>query len=59
MTEAFFARDAASALLLVDARHPGFENDRAAWQWLHQAAPAAIVGTKIDKLHARTSGYAR
>jgi GTP-binding protein len=40
-----------SALLLVDARHPGLDSDRAAWQWLHRAAPAAaIVGTKIDKL---------
>jgi GTP-binding protein len=39
-----------SALLLVDVRHPGLENDRAAWQWLHRTAPAAIVGTKIDKL---------
>jgi GTP-binding protein len=38
------------ALLLIDARHPGLENDRAAWQWLHRSAPAAIVGTKIDKL---------
>jgi GTP-binding protein len=39
-----------SALLLVDTRHPGLESDRAAWQWLHRTAPAAIVGTKIDKL---------
>ena len=37
-------------MLLIDARHPGLESDRAAWQWLHRAAPAAIVGTKIDKL---------
>jgi GTP-binding protein len=50
LTEAFFARERSSALLLIDARHPGLENDRAAWQWLHRAAPAAIVGTKIDKL---------
>jgi GTP-binding protein len=50
LTEAFFSRDRASALLLVDVRHPGLESDRAAWQWLHRAAPAAIVGTKIDKL---------
>ena len=50
LTEAFFSRDRASALLLVDTRHPGLDNDRAAWQWLHRAAPAAIVGTKIDKL---------
>jgi len=50
LTEAFFARERASAVLLIDARHPGLESDRAAWQWLHRAAPAAIVGTKIDKL---------
>ncbi|HUR33002.1 MAG TPA: ribosome biogenesis GTP-binding protein YihA/YsxC [Vicinamibacterales bacterium] len=50
LTETFFARDRASALLLVDTRHPGLESDRAAWQWLHRAAPAAIVGTKVDKL---------
>jgi GTP-binding protein len=38
-------------LLLVDSRHPGLDNDRAAWQWLCRMAPqAAIVGTKIDKL---------
>ncbi len=38
-------------LLLVDARHPGLESDRAAWQWLLRVASvAAIVGTKIDKL---------
>jgi GTP-binding protein len=40
-----------AALLLVDARHPGLANDRAAWQWLRRAArPTAVVGTKIDKL---------
>jgi GTP-binding protein len=39
-----------SALLLVDVRHPGLGNDRAAWQWLQRAVPTAIVGTKIDKL---------
>jgi GTP-binding protein len=50
LTEAFFARERTSAVLLIDARHPGLESDRAAWQWLHRAAPAAIVGTKIDKL---------
>ena len=50
LTEAFFARERATALLLVDTRHPGLENDRAAWQWLHRTAPAAIVGMKVDKL---------
>jgi GTP-binding protein len=40
-----------SALLLVDARHPGLESDVAAWQWLLGAVgEAAIVATKIDKL---------
>ena len=42
---------APAALLLVDARHPGLESDRAAWQWIHAAAgDAAVVATKIDKL---------
>jgi len=50
LTEAFFARERTSAVLLIDSRHPGLDSDRAAWQWLHRAAPAAIVGTKIDKL---------
>jgi GTP-binding protein len=40
-----------SALLLVDARHPGLTNDVAAWRWLQDVAPnCAIVATKIDKL---------
>jgi GTP-binding protein len=40
-----------AALLLVDARHPGLDNDREAWAWLRQAVPrTAIVATKIDKL---------
>lgn len=40
-----------SALLLVDARHPGLTNDVAAWTWLQEVAPnCAIVATKIDKL---------
>ncbi len=39
------------AILLVDARHPGLENDRRAWQWLGDAVGmAAIVATKVDKL---------
>jgi len=42
---------AASALLLVDARHPGLDNDVAAWTWLSQTvARSAVVATKIDKL---------
>jgi GTP-binding protein len=40
-----------SALLLVDARHPGLDSDRTAWQWIQPAAAeAALVATKIDKL---------
>jgi GTP-binding protein len=40
-----------SALLLVDARHPGLESDREAWQWLERTVErCAIVATKIDKL---------
>ena len=40
-----------AALLLVDARHPGLDSDRAAWQWLHASAGyLSIVATKIDKL---------
>ena len=40
-----------SAILLVDARHPGLESDVGAWQWLNASiARTAIVATKIDKL---------
>jgi GTP-binding protein len=40
-----------SALLIVDARHPGLENDRSAWKWMRESVAAhAIVVTKIDKL---------
>jgi GTP-binding protein len=40
-----------AALLLVDARHPGLDSDRAAWQWLHASAGhLSLVATKIDKL---------
>jgi GTP-binding protein len=51
---AVFERQPA-ALLLVDARHPGLEADRQAWEWLRStsaacAADCAIVATKIDKL---------
>ena len=39
------------ALLLVDARHPGLDNDLAAYDWLATLAqPAAVVATKMDKL---------
>jgi GTP-binding protein len=50
VAETAFARHPA-ALLLVDVRHPGLENDRAAWRWLSSTVERrAIVGTKIDKL---------
>jgi GTP-binding protein len=40
-----------SALLLVDARHPGLDKDLDAWRWLRDTvAASAIVATKIDKL---------
>ena len=40
-----------SALLLVDARHPGLDSDRAAWQWLTANIDrCAVVAAKIDKL---------
>jgi len=42
---------ALSALLIVDARHPGLESDRAAWEWMQETVAASgIVATKIDKL---------
>jgi GTP-binding protein len=50
LTEIVFNRRPA-ALLLVDARHPGLESDRAAWTWVRTAAEGtAIAATKIDKL---------
>jgi GTP-binding protein len=40
-----------AALLVVDARHPGLDADRFAWQWLQaQGRPAAVVASKMDKL---------
>ena len=45
------ARKRKTALLLVDARHPGLESDRQACQWLRRVTDSvAIVATKIDKL---------
>lgn len=50
LAKGVFARRPA-ALLLVDARHPGLESDRAAWEWMTGATEhAAVVATKIDKL---------
>jgi GTP-binding protein len=40
-----------AALQVVDARHPGLEADKFAWEWLAaQDPPAAVVAAKIDKL---------
>jgi GTP-binding protein len=56
LTRAYFSRGpdfdgGLGALLLVDVRHPGLTNDRAAWQWLQRVTDVtAVVGTKIDKL---------
>jgi GTP-binding protein len=45
------ASSTTAALLLVDARHPGLENDCAAYDWLATLGrPAAVVATKVDKL---------
>jgi GTP-binding protein len=50
IVRAVFQRSPAG-LLLVDARHPGLENDGAAWTWMREAAgTSAVVATKIDKL---------
>ena len=50
VVRAAFARHPA-AVLLVDSRHPGLDSDRAAWAWIRrEAADAAVVATKIDKL---------
>ncbi len=58
MTRSFFGQvrrfgqgPALTAVLLVDARHPGLESDVQAWEWLKGAVEsAAVVATKIDKL---------
>jgi len=60
VTRAYFGRvsrvpldppDLVSAILLVDARHPGLERDREAWRWLERTVErCAVVATKIDKL---------
>ena len=56
-TRAFFEREGQdssadiAAILLVDARHPGLESDRAAWQWVTaKVMNCALAATKIDKL---------
>lgn len=43
--------DPGAVLLLVDARHPGLDADRHAFEWLlRTGAEPHIVGTKVDKL---------
>jgi GTP-binding protein len=50
IVRAVFQR-APAGLLLVDARHPGLDNDGAAWSWMREAAgTSAVIATKIDKL---------
>ena len=55
------ARVEIGVLLLVDTRHPGLESDLEAWHWLRsQPSPAAVVGTKVDKLtRAERARHAR
>ena len=60
VTRAFFGGDSQegrerpdrAALLLVDSRHPGLDNDLAALEWLQRTIgdDIAVVATKIDKL---------
>ena len=50
VAEAYFAV-ASTALLLVDARHPGLESDARAARWLaSRDVDYRIVATKVDKL---------
>jgi GTP-binding protein len=51
LTQDYFGRGEAAVILLIDSRHPGLENDVAAWRWIRAAVPsAALVATKTDKL---------
>ncbi len=51
LTLDYFGRGDGAAILLIDSRHPGLENDRAAWQWIRATVPSvALVATKTDKL---------
>jgi GTP-binding protein len=52
LVAAYFERArAVTALLLLDARHPGLKSDVDAWRWLETTVTnVAIVATKIDKL---------
>ncbi len=52
-------RGPTGAILLVDARHPGLENDRSALAWLTGLdLPIVVAATKIDRL-ARSARHAR
>ena len=60
LSAAYFGRDrqeghappaTVSALLLVDARHPGLPSDLEAWRWLTAIVDRrGLIATKIDKL---------
>ena len=53
------ARGPMGAILLVDARHPGLENDRNALGWLTGLdLPLVVAATKIDRL-ARSARQAK
>ena len=53
------SRGPMGAILLVDARHPGLENDRNAFAWLTGLnLPLVVAATKIDRL-ARSARLAR
>ncbi|MBI3492980.1 MAG: ribosome biogenesis GTP-binding protein YsxC [Acidobacteria bacterium] len=44
-------RPALAALLIIDSRHPGLENDLEAWRWIQPAVQhRGLVAVKIDKL---------
>lgn len=50
----------AGALLVVDVRHPGLENDRAAHAWLTgRGCPVVVAATKADRLSRSARSRAR
>ena len=52
-------RGPAGAILLVDARHPGLENDRSAVGWLAGLdLPFVVAATKLDRL-TRSARHAK
>lgn len=52
LVEAYITRTTVKGvLLLIDARHPGLEADRIAWDWINEkTVQKIIVATKADKL---------